>query len=187
MLEKIFGLWLDLDWVLTNQDWIWIVKYDSLLISVANSALVSKRLATPRLHELDRLSQRSGEEGVTFVRSCRINRLLFADDLVLLASFQQGLQHALDRISVACDRARMKISTKNTEVLCLCTNQRQCMLQVSGIHCSRWRNSSTQRWYLRVTEGGARRLMHELLKLMQFCVSFIDLRLQNGTFQTPRF
>jgi len=40
-------------------------------------------------------------------------------------------QHALDRFSAACDRARMKISTKHTEVLCLLTNPRQCMLQVS--------------------------------------------------------
>jgi len=44
------------------------------------------------------------------VRSCRINRLLFADDLVLPVS-QQRLQHALDRFSAACDRAGMKIST----------------------------------------------------------------------------
>jgi len=28
---KNFGLNLDLDWVLTNQDWIWIAKYDSSL------------------------------------------------------------------------------------------------------------------------------------------------------------
>jgi len=69
------------------------------------------------------------EEGVTSV-SCRMNRLLFADGLVLLASSQQGLQHALDRFSAACDRAKMKISAKNTEVLC----QKQYMLQVSGIH-----------------------------------------------------
>jgi len=35
------------------------------------------------------------DEGV-IVRSCQINRLIFADDLVLLASFQQGLQYTLD-------------------------------------------------------------------------------------------
>jgi len=29
---KIFGLWLDSDWVLKNQDWIWIAKYDRPLI-----------------------------------------------------------------------------------------------------------------------------------------------------------
>jgi len=33
-LTKIFGLWLDLDWVLKNQDWIRIAKFDSPLISV---------------------------------------------------------------------------------------------------------------------------------------------------------
>jgi len=69
--------------------------------------------------------------------------LSFSDDLVPLASSQQGLQYTLDQFSAGCDRARMKISIKTTEVLCLSTNQRQCMLQVSGIHCSRWRNSST--------------------------------------------
>jgi len=31
-LEKLFELWLDLDWVLKNQDWIWIAKCDSPLI-----------------------------------------------------------------------------------------------------------------------------------------------------------
>jgi len=31
--EKFFWLRLDLDWVLKNQDWIWITKYDSPLIS----------------------------------------------------------------------------------------------------------------------------------------------------------
>jgi len=71
------------------------------------------------------------EEDVT-VGSCRINCLPFVDDLVLLASCQQVYQHALDRFSAACDRAGMKISTKNTEVLCLSTNPRQCVLQLSG-------------------------------------------------------
>ena len=37
---------------------------------------------------------------------------------MLLASSQQGLQHALDRFSAACDRTGMKITTKKTEVLC---------------------------------------------------------------------
>jgi len=56
------------------------------------------------------------DEGVT-VGSGRINRLLFARNLILLVSSQQSIQHALDRFSAACDRARMKVSTKNTKVL----------------------------------------------------------------------
>jgi len=39
------------------------------------------------------------DEGVT-VGSCRINRLLFAADLVLLTSSEQGLQQTLNRFSV---------------------------------------------------------------------------------------
>jgi len=50
--------------------------------------------------------------------SGRINRLFFADNLVLTASSQQGLQRAFDRFSAAC--AGLKIVTKKTEVLGLC-------------------------------------------------------------------
>jgi len=71
------------------------------------------------------------DEGVT-VGSCKINRLIFADDLVLPASFQQGLHHTLHQFFAACDRAGMKISTKNTGVWYLSRHPRQYMLQVSG-------------------------------------------------------
>ena len=71
------------------------------------------------------------DENVT-VESFRINRLLFADDLVLLASSEQGPQHVADRFSVMSDQAGMKISTKQTEVLCLSRNPSQCSLQVSS-------------------------------------------------------
>jgi len=58
------------------------------------------------------------DEGVT-AGSCRINRLLFASDLVLLASSQQSLQHALDRFSAACGQVGMETSTTMTVILCL--------------------------------------------------------------------
>jgi len=38
---KSFGLWLYMDPVLKNQDWIWIAKYDSPLISAAWSRRIS--------------------------------------------------------------------------------------------------------------------------------------------------
>jgi len=38
------------------------------------------------------------------------------DDFVLLASFEQGLQHALDRFSAASDRDGMTLGTKKTEI-----------------------------------------------------------------------
>jgi len=40
--------------------------------------------------------------GVT-AGSCKINRLLFEDDLVLLTPFEHGLQHALEPFVAACD------------------------------------------------------------------------------------
>jgi len=92
------------------------------------------------------------------------------------AGYGPGLQHALDRCFPACERAGIKLITKNTEVLCLSTNQRQCILQVSGNtlqQVEKFKYLGMR--YLRVTEGGARRLMHGLLKLTQFCVSFIAM------------
>jgi len=46
-------------------------------------------------------------------------------------SSQQGLQHAFDRFSAACDHAGTKISTKKIEVLCLSRRPKQCILHVS--------------------------------------------------------
>ena len=57
-------------------------------------------------------------------------RLLFADDLVLLDSTQNGLQQALDRFSDACSVAGMKISMTKTETTCLSRQPKQCSLQI---------------------------------------------------------
>ena len=59
--------------------------------------------------------------------------LLFADDLVSLASSESGLQYALNCFAAACDIAGMKISTSKTEVLHLSRNFVQCSLQVGGL------------------------------------------------------
>jgi len=51
-LKKIFGLCLELDRVLTNQDWIWTEKYDSLPISEAEVVTdpVSSEISDLLLH-----------------------------------------------------------------------------------------------------------------------------------------
>ena len=66
------------------------------------------------------------------IGNCKISRLLFADDLVLLSSTESGLQHALNSFADACNTAGMKISTAKTEVLHLSRNPDQCVLQVNG-------------------------------------------------------
>jgi len=86
----------------------------------------------------------------------------------------------------------MKNSAKNTEVvlyvsLCPSTNPRQCMLQARGNTLQQLETFE----YLWVAftcdeRRSPRRLVHGLVKLTQFCVSFIGLWLQNGSFQTPQ-
>ena len=66
------------------------------------------------------------------IENCKISRLLFADDLVLLSSTESGLQCALNSLADACNTAGMKISTTKTEVLHLSRNPDQCVLQVNG-------------------------------------------------------
>ena len=79
---------------------------------------------------MDKLCQT--DECVTIGR-CKISRLLFADDLILLASSQFGLQNAFNSFSAACDIAGMKISASKTEVLHLLKNLVQCSSQVGGV------------------------------------------------------
>ncbi|KAI3375230.1 hypothetical protein L3Q82_021733, partial [Scortum barcoo] len=57
------------------------------------------------------ISRRSqGPEGVRFGNH-RISSLLFADDVVLMASSGQDLQHVLERFAAECEAAGMRIST----------------------------------------------------------------------------
>ena len=67
------------------------------------------------------------------IGTCEISRLLFADNLVLLASSKCGLQHALNDFTDACDIAGMKISTSKIEIPHLMKNPLQCSLQIGCI------------------------------------------------------
>jgi len=42
---------------------------------------------------------------VSLTKLLKINSLIFVDDLLLLVSCGQDLQHALDRFAAACDQA----------------------------------------------------------------------------------
>ena len=59
--------------------------------------------------------------------------MLFADDFVLLASFESGLQHAFIDFASACDSAGIKISTSKTVILHFSRNPVKYSLQVGGI------------------------------------------------------
>ena len=82
---------------------------------------------------MDRIVKKSESCGGVKMSECTVQRLLFADDLVLLDSTQDGLQQALDRFSEACSIAGMKISTTKTETMCLFRQPKQCSLQIDGV------------------------------------------------------
>ena len=81
---------------------------------------------------MDRIVKKSESCGRVKIGECTVQRLLFADNLVLLDSTQNGLQQALDRFSDACSVARMKISATKTEIMCLSRQPKQCSLQIDG-------------------------------------------------------
>ncbi|GAA6064832.1 receptor-type tyrosine-protein phosphatase F-like, partial [Tachysurus ichikawai] len=77
---------------------------------------------------MDRISRRSrGPEGVRF-GDHRISSLLFADDVVLLASSNQDLQCALGRFAAECEAAGMRISTSKSEAMVLSRKRVACPL-----------------------------------------------------------
>ena len=67
---------------------------------------------------MDKIVKKSESCGGVKIGECTVQRLLFADDLVLLDSTHNGIQQALDRFSDACYVAGMKISTAKTETIC---------------------------------------------------------------------
>ncbi|KAI3376167.1 hypothetical protein L3Q82_016694 [Scortum barcoo] len=82
--------------------------------------------------------QRSqGPEGVRFGNH-RISSLLFADDVVLLASSSQDLQDLqeqdlqLERFAAECEAAGMRISTSKSEAMVLDRKRVACPLRVGG-------------------------------------------------------
>ena len=82
---------------------------------------------------MDRIVKKNESCGGVKIGECNVQRLLFADDLVLFDSTQNGLQQAPDRFSDACTVAGMKISTTKTETMCLSRQPKQCFLQIDGV------------------------------------------------------
>ncbi|KAI3369582.1 hypothetical protein L3Q82_024487 [Scortum barcoo] len=54
------------------------------------------------------------------------------DDIVLLASLSQDLQHVLERFAAECEAAGMRISTSKSEAMVLDRKRVACPLQVGG-------------------------------------------------------
>ena len=68
---------------------------------------------------MDRIVKKSESCSGVKICECTVQRLLFADDLVLRDFTQNGLQQARKRFSNAYSVAGIKISTIKTETMCL--------------------------------------------------------------------
>ena len=101
---------------------IWVLVF-------GKGVLFSPLLFIICMNWMDKLSR---TDECVMIGRCKISRLFFAHDLVLPASSEFGLQHALSGFSAACDIAGMKISTSKTGVLHLSRYPVQCSLQVGG-------------------------------------------------------
>ena len=81
---------------------------------------------------MDRISRRSrGVEGVRF-GGLRVASLLFADDVVLLASSGQDLQLSLGRFAAECEAVGMRISGSKSETMVLSRKRVECPLRVGN-------------------------------------------------------
>ncbi|KAK0155407.1 LINE-1 retrotransposable element ORF2 protein [Merluccius polli] len=76
---------------------------------------------------MDRISRHV--EGVRF-GDLRIGSLLFADDVVLMASSDRDLQLSLDRFAAECEAVGMRISTSKSESMVLNRKRVECTLRV---------------------------------------------------------
>jgi len=95
----------------------------------------------------------------------------------MCGSSQQGLQHAFDQFSAACDQAGTKISSKKIEVLLYVSlrRPRRCFLQVSGNTLQQVEGFKYIGVVFTCDESQNKGIETLLVKQTQFCVSFIAL------------
>ena len=98
-------------------------------VGLRQRSVLSSLLFIVYMNWIDKCSQ---ADECASIENCKISRLLFADDLVLLSFSESGLQCALNSFADARDTAEMKISMAKTEVLHLSRNPDQSGLQVNG-------------------------------------------------------
>ena len=98
-------------------------------VGLRQECILSSLLFIVYMEWIDKCSQANE---CASIGNCKISRLLFADDLVLLSTTESGLLRTLNGFVDVRDTTGMKISTAKTEVLHLSRKPDQCVLLVSG-------------------------------------------------------
>ena len=119
-------------------------------VELRQGCVLSPLLLIVYMNWIDKYSQ--ADECAT-IGNCKISRLLFADDLVLLSSTESGLQRALNSFADACNTAGMKISTAKTEVFHFSRNPDQCVLQVNAATVKQIEKFQVS-WCCNMSDGG---------------------------------
>jgi len=115
------------------------------------------------------------DEGVT-VGSGSFKRLLSADDFLLPASSQQGIQYPLDRLSSACNQACKKINAKKARYSVFPeTEVSACALWVTGNMLQQVDKFKFLRVVFTSDGWWNKKINAWIGKYIQFCVSFIAL------------
>ena len=94
-------------------------KLFHVAVGLRQGCVLSPLLFIIYMNWMDKFSR---TDKCVMIGRCKISRLVFADDSVLLASSKSGLQHALNGFAETCDLDGMKISTSKTAVLHLLRN-----------------------------------------------------------------
>ncbi|KAF7225184.1 tyrosine aminotransferase, partial [Nothobranchius furzeri] len=101
--------------------------YSDMVIGLCQGCPLSPILFITFMDRISRCSQ--GVEGIHF-GGLRIRSLLFADDVVLLASSERDLQLSPERFAAECEAAGMRISSSRSETMVLNWKRVECLLRV---------------------------------------------------------
>ena len=139
--RKFWKVWVEVgnsDWLdispPTPQPWCqWsLITSGPLCVGLWQGCVLSPLLSIVCMNWLDSHSQ---VDKWATVGSCKISRLLLANDLVQLAPSKHGLQHALDWFVAVCDQAGMKLALKTPRNCASSESQVSVCCKQDVMHC----------------------------------------------------